>query len=156
LSLNSEENRNYILALFNGLAADEEWEVKSPIDPRYNCIAWARHKDYTKVWPHKDVDGIEWPDDLPFDTEVVTFVALFAKAGYTVCEDSDFVEGVQKIALYVDEQDKITHASRQLLNAMWTSKLGDMFDIEHSDPFVIESPSYGTVSTILCRVREGT
>lgn len=52
--------------------------------------------------------------------------------------------GFVKIALYA-LRDEWTHASRQLEDGRWTSKLGPEFDITHQKPEDLEGSSYGKV-----------
>ena len=59
--------------------------------------------------------------------------------------------GFQKIVIYLDDDDKPTHASRQLETGKWTSKLGREIDIEHDTPEVLNGPEYGTAKIIMKR-----
>ena len=79
--------------------------------------------------------------------------------GYEVCPiGSRALEpGVQKIALYVDEDGTPTHAARQLPSGEWTSKLGRAEDIRHKTLEALEGsagqpPGYGRAKLILKRV----
>ena len=53
------------------------------------------------------------------------------EAGYEPCRDGSPEEGFEKMALYLNNQ-KVTHAARQLPSGAWTGKLGAMEDVEHS------------------------
>lgn len=129
----------------------EPFEVKSPCTTNYNCIGWAAGDDQNWWWP----GGRYWPGTVTRDDSVATFMAAFAALGYECC-DSDAVEpGVEKVALYVDEQrGRVTHAARQLPDGFWTSKLGPQWDINHSlDGVCGPHPAYGRVAQILRRPR---
>ena len=65
-------------------------------------------------------------------------------------------EGVEKIALYADQGGEPTHMARQLRSGKWTSKLGELEDIEHDDLAILEGECYGQVVTILKRKQRAT
>ena len=48
-----------------------------------------------------------------------------------MCQDAEVINGIEKIAIYADAFGDFTHAARQLRDGRWTSKLGDLDDIEH-------------------------
>jgi len=128
------------------------YAITSPSTPEYNCIAWAAGD--TKVWWWPDAnDQYYWPDEIARDESLGAFKSLFEKLGYQRCETSDYEEGYEKIAIYVDANNKPTHASRQLSLGNWTSKLGQIEDIEH--PFYgLDSPKYGSVAVIMKRSKQ--
>ncbi len=104
------------------------FQLTSPPTPHYNCIAWAFGDDSKWYWP----DGIYfWPPDISRSLELESFIELYALIGYDVCDHGEFEEGIEKIAIFADV-DGPTHAARQLNNGMWTSKLGNSNDIEHT------------------------
>lgn len=144
-----------ILASFPGLKSDPDFRITSPENPDYNCIAWAYHFDNRWMWPggveEKTVDGFHfWPDGIEDTVEVAAFVEAFRKKGYEICDSSDFERGFRKIALYVKPgTTECTHASRQLSNGLWTSKLGPSHDIQHGTPYSIEGDVYGSVYCIM-------
>jgi hypothetical protein len=101
-----------ILSAFPGLLYDAGFEITSPEDTDYNCIAWAFGRKDRWLWPDEETDGVSvWPEG----------------------------------------SEECTHASRQLPDGKWTSKLGSSFDICHSTPYTIQGRLYGMVSCILCR-----
>ena len=55
----------------------------------------------------------------------------FATLGYVACNDDQLETDFEKIALFA-LADVPKHASRQLANGHWTSKLGPLEDIEYS------------------------
>lgn len=146
----TEAARLDVINEFPGLRYDENFEVTSPIDPSYNCIAWAYQIKGRWMWPPAGepayLDAVTyWPDENA-STDVQQFVSAFRKKGYDVCEDCNFEAGYRKIALYVKPgTTECTHAARQLSNGYWTSKLGTQYDIQHSTPKEIEGHWYGIV-----------
>jgi hypothetical protein len=58
--------------------------------------------------------------------------------------------GLEKVALYADANGCPTHVARQLPNGRWTSKLGELEDIEHDLP-ALEGDLYGSVTLVLKR-----
>ena len=141
-----------ILSAFPGLLYDAGFEITSPEDTDYNCIAWAFGRKDRWLWPDEETDGVSvWPqgDD---NLSIKAFVDAFKTEGYYVCQSDEYEEGKEKVALYASpDSEECTHASRQLPDGKWTSKLGSSFDICHSTPYTIQGRLYGMVSCILCR-----
>ena len=136
---------------------DQDYEVTSPVDDTYNCVAWALDDD-TQRWDPYDAQKGFWPPGLPRDDLLETFIALFELHGFDVCESEELESDYEKIAIFaVDEY--FTHVARQLLDRRWTSKLGNDVDIEHQlhDLIRRESPfpqyRYGAVAALLRRPR---
>jgi hypothetical protein len=132
------------------------YEVTSKEDDFQNCIAFAAGKA-KGVWTPYAGYGYYWPNELPRKTDVETFVKLYKlEAGYDPCDASDkgeYEEGVEKVAIYVDSNNEVTHAAKQNKDGTWTSKLGDWEDIRHN---VLEGvcgndPAYGKVAKFLRR-----
>lgn len=146
-----------IVGAFPKLKSDVDFKITSPVNPNYNCIAWAYHYTDRWMWPggieYKICDGFcYWPDGVEDSTDVSAFIKAFEKIGFSVCDSCDFEDGYRKIALYVIPGTKeCTHASRQLSNGKWTSKLGESNDIQHGTPYTIEGNVYGTVYCIMKR-----
>ena len=122
----------------------------SPQTPRYNCIAWAYGTDQVRLWPGNPY--YMWPDGIPTYNTIDSFIKLFASIGYIECENGDLVEGVEKIAIY--EYGGIpTHAAKQLENGLWSSKLGDAWDVSHSLNSIRDG-YYGKEVVFMSRNRE--
>ncbi|WP_319504708.1 hypothetical protein [Bacteroides graminisolvens] len=153
-----ESIKSHIITGFPGLADDENFKLTSPVDSNYNCIAWAYNYKDRWMWPHdkstSDLDGVcYWPDGILKEPDVQAFKEAFQLKGYEVCDNPDFEPKYQKIALYVvPGTTECTHASRQLRNGFWTSKLGQAFDIQHGTPYTIEGTGYGEVHCIMRRL----
>jgi hypothetical protein len=60
--------------------------------------------------------------------------------------------GWEKVALFAHEDGTPTHAARQLASGRWTSKLGELEDIEH-ELEAVEGAAYGSVVVYLKRLR---
>jgi hypothetical protein len=56
----------------------------------------------------------------------------FRTLGYVSCDSGDLEEGYEKIAIYMDEDSEVSHMARQLNTGLWTSKCGDLEDIQHN------------------------
>lgn len=127
------------------------YRVTSPVSRQYNCIAWAAGDPKRWWWPDRDPDNdtVFWPSGVPMNETVEAFVAAFATLGYRVCANEGLEPGIEKVALFAVGV-VATHASRQLSNGRWTSKLGLSEDIEH-DLHAIAGDVYGAVVRILAR-----
>ena len=115
------------------------FEVKSPTDRSYNCIAWVAG-DTTKIWSPavavggRMLGGYYWPD-VPKLPTVTAVEAVFERQGYTRTDvgDTAVESGVEKIAIFgYDAMGLLTHAARQCASGRWSSKMGDNADIEHT------------------------
>jgi hypothetical protein len=129
------------------------YRVTSEATPHYNCTAWAAG-DTSRWWqPIGDEQFYHWPTDVPRDLSPVSYVRLFELQGYEVCDSSDMELGFEKVAIYVQD-DEFSHVARQVETGLWTSKLGELEDIEHATLADLEGDYYGTVSHILRRRRQ--
>lgn len=124
-------------------------ELTSPPDEGYNCIAWAA-EDTDRWWWPDPMDQQYWPTEAPRVVSVEAFVVAFGLLGYTETTDATAEADKQKVAIFVDQYGKPTHAARQLSNGQWTSKLGPQVDIAH-ELTALEGGSYGTVAVLLAR-----
>jgi hypothetical protein len=72
-----------------------------------------------------------WPAGARREETIAAFVEAFQTLGYVLCPDDRLEPGFEKVALYArDGAPK--HAARQLPNGRWTSKLGELEDVEHT------------------------
>jgi hypothetical protein len=129
----------------------EPYEITSPEDTKYNCVAWAVGPDEVgrKWWPAPS-PFYYWPVE-PRDETITGFIIAFGQIGYTVCDAEDHEAGYEKLAVYADETGSPTHMARQLHSGRWTSKLGDLEDIEHVTLDQLSGSDYGRVAQILKR-----
>ena len=105
------------------------------------------------MWPEEDADGvIVWPERCPEQATIQVFISAFNRIGYEKCENADLEDGYLKVALYcLPDSDECTHAASQLKSGLWTSKLGESNDIQHSTPYTIQGRYYGNVVCVLRR-----
>jgi hypothetical protein len=109
----------------------------------YNCIAWAYGVIDKWYWP--DAAGIYyWPNEIPRTEEVQSFISLFETIGYIICDNGELENNFQKIAIYADNFGKPSHAARQLKSGLWTSKLGQSYDVTHTI-YSMSDGHYGNV-----------
>jgi hypothetical protein len=114
-------------------------------DEKYNCIAWAAGRD-DEWW---DIaPGYRWPDNVPRHGAVENLVKLYESLGFVCCASNAREEGFEKVAVYGDGY-MWTHAARQLDNGKWTSKLGQLEDIEHESLEALSGAVYGSVVQVL-------
>lgn len=91
-----------------------------------------------------------WPDGLPLVDTIENFVVAFGAQNFLVCEHPDLEPGYEKVAIYAKD-GRPTHMARMLPNGRWSSKLGDMWDIEHKTLGGLEDSDYGLVAKLLKR-----
>lgn len=130
-----------------------QYTITSPVDPGYNCIAWAAG-DIERFWWPDEHPMAYWPPGLPRRVEIDAFVAAFASLGYEACGGGQTERGYEKIALYADDKGVPKHAARQLASGRWTSKLGRLEDVNHQ-LYGLEGADYGGVVQYMRR-RLGT
>jgi hypothetical protein len=127
------------------------YALTSPYDKRYNCIAYAAGDAANWWWPFPaDVKEVFWPAGVARAETVAAFRDAFASRGFVQCAGQDAEPGFEKIALFADKNDFPLHAARQLPSGRWTSKLGELEDIEHGLRD-LEGDAYGTVVLIMKR-----
>lgn len=133
-------------------------DVTSPATVGYNCVAYAA-KDETRPWwpinPRRAARYYYWPVE-PRQATVQNFILAFETLGYQHCQTGDHEEGYEKVAIYVDEDDKPKHMARELGDGVWASKLGDMQDIRHHTLEAIENDMYGQAKYFMRKPLEAT
>ncbi|MFV1976652.1 MAG: hypothetical protein ACC651_12955 [Candidatus Scalindua sp.] len=141
-----------IESLFPNLPSDG-YSITSPVSPEYNCIAWAAGD--TEVWWEPDPFYLSfWPSGIPRIYSLTAYISAYETLGYTVCHNDEYENGFEKIALYGDQNKKPTHAAKQLNSGRWTSKLGQLEDIEHNTLEDLIGPEYGTIAVIMKRPKQ--
>src|SRR5262245_29337542 len=107
------------------------WQKTSDADSTYNCVAHAAGR--TDAWwqpgPLPGGQRYFWPDGVPEDLNLQSFMQVFQQLAYVPCTDGTLEPGFEKVAIYADDSGQATHAARQLPNGQWTSKLGKYIDI---------------------------
>lgn len=138
-----------IEACFPGLQTTE-YAIKSQETASYNCIAWAAGNVKNPWWP-THLHGYYWPPSVHREETLEGFIDAFRIYGYMPCDGDNLELGFEKVAIYVSGDGTPTHAARQLNSGKWTSKLGDLEDIEHSTLAALEGAIYGRVAQVLKR-----
>lgn len=113
---------------FPGLS-DSRYEITSPRDPKYNCIAFAVG-DTSHWWYDVEVHGYYWPPGVPSADTLVGWIKIFSDHGYRETDDASLEPDYEKVAIYAT-QDAPEHVARQKASGVWTSKMGKGHDIEH-------------------------
>ncbi|MDI9364568.1 MAG: hypothetical protein QM541_06435 [Flavobacterium sp.] len=127
----------------------ENFHLTSPQTPQYNCIAWAFGDNTKWYWPD-NTNIMYWPEDVPRNETLESFVLLFSKINYSICDNNLLEIGYEKIAIYATSFGKPTHAARQLSNGFWTSKLGQSVDVTHTLQ-AMEDGEYGNAVIFMKR-----
>ena len=138
-------------AEFPGLLS-AAYEVTSPHDPKYNCIAYAAG-DVNHFWYDANVRGYYWPPGEPSADTLEGWVRVFAIHGYREADDDSLEPSYEKIAIYAGGQVP-EHVARQKASGLWTSKMGKGRDIDHATLIALEGDSYGIVVKIMKRSRK--
>jgi hypothetical protein len=123
------------------------YQVTSPKDEAYNCIAWAAQETQRWWWPSPSGEAF-WTEDVPREESVPSFEQALGTLGYEVCLSEEMEEGFEKIALFADAAGLPTHAARQLPSGRWSSKLGEREDIEHN-LHDLSGEEYGSVVRVM-------
>ena len=127
------------------------FQITSPVDKRYNCIAYAAGDTANWWWPIPgSVKEVYWPAGVARSETLAAFRAAFATLGFTECSSEDPEPGFEKVALFANDQAVPLHAARQQVDGRWSSKLGEREDIEHALRD-LEGDAYGTVVLIMQR-----
>src|SRR5207249_2060929 len=92
-----------------------------------------------------------WPTGLQRTVALSAFVAMFESLGYKLSESEGVESNLVKIAIYAADDGRPTHAARQLSSGRWSSKLGQLEDIEHDSLATLEGQAYGSVAHIMKR-----
>jgi hypothetical protein len=143
------EWKERISRLLPDLQEGVSFEYTSPVDPNYNCLAWALGHSFSAFENSK---GAFWPwKNIPDDT-AHGWAQVCEIQGFRPATSSEFVTGYEKIAILEDEQGEL-HACRQNQAGRWKSKLGDLGpDIDHDGLSALET-AYGKAVIILQRRR---
>lgn len=124
------------------------YAVTSPATRVYNCIAWAAGVSDDWWWPDP-MRVSTWPAQARREETVAAFLEAFASLGYAPAADDSLEPGFEKVALYA-LAGVPKHAARQRATGRWSSKLGELEDIEHTLDGLVGS-WYGTVVHVLKR-----
>ena len=118
---------------------NEGFTVVDPPSDAYNCIAYAAG-DTSQWWDHTPRGY--WPSFATRSKRIESLREVFAGLGFEECEDDSLETGWQKVALYEDH-GAWQHASIQMTNGAWRSKMGRGPVIEHRSPESLSGGPYG-------------
>ncbi len=138
----------HLETLFLGLHGSG-YVVTSPMDDRYNCVAWAADDRERWWWPDQDS---YWPEGAPREETITAFVAAYGDLGFVSCDDPLIETGYEKVAIYAAPDGTPTHVARQLPSGLWSSKIGQLQDIQHQLED-LAGPAYGACARVLKRGR---
>lgn len=141
--------RDRIRQLFPRLQSSA-FDVTSPRDARYNCVAWAANDTRRWWWPGEALFSF-WPAGIAREESVTNFIAAFATLGYEVATTGDHDPNYEKLAIFATDDGTPTHMARQLSNGSWSSKLGGLEDISHVDVTGVAGSDYGQAVAFLQR-----
>lgn len=130
-------SRKILKGLFPNLQYNSNTITSDP-DINYNCVAWVLHckTKWIDTWeflipPPPPV--YIWPKGLPRDSLPETYIDLFKIHGFEETDKTDgtkYEEGNEKIVLYT-HKGEFRHVALLLPNNLWSSKLGEIVDIQH-------------------------
>ena len=126
------------------------WEIASPQDPSYNCVAFALGDTSRWWWPFAlPASSTHWPPDVPRAETLEGFCAALEGMGFVPADGDALVAGVSKVALFA-KGSRPSHIAVQRGDGRWASKLGTQWDIVH--PLTaLEGDEYGLVTNIYAR-----
>lgn len=128
---------------------DAGYEIKSPRDPQYNCVAFAVG-DTSKFWYDAYVNGYYWPPGTPSADTLQGWIKVFSDHGYGEADDDTLEPEYEKVAIYASA-DAPEHVARQKASGLWVSKMGKGVDIEHRTLAALEGATMGKVVKIMKR-----
>jgi len=124
--------------------------IASPKTDNYNCIAWSFEVNSKCMWP--STTGYYWPFETITIDPLENMLAGYLENGYEKCDSPDLEAGFKKVAIYVGPEGP-RHAALQLESGKWTSKLGNLEDIQHDTLECLESEAYGKAVVFLRKRR---
>jgi hypothetical protein len=133
---------------------DSIYTIRSPRDPRYNCIAFAVG-DMQNFWDDLGLpealrpNGYYWPPGEPDAGTIAGWARIFEIHGYTETIDGSLESEYEKVAIYGSDIGA-EHVARQKASGVWVSKMGKGVDIEHTLEG-LEGDFPGTVIKIMKR-----
>ena len=126
------------------------YTITSPRAKGYNCIAWAAGDTANWWWPVLEGEEAFWPAGVARAETLVAFRDAFASLSYIECSSEELEPGFEKVALFANDERLPLHAARQLPAGRWTSKLGELEDIEHA-LHDLAGTVYGSVVLVMKR-----
>jgi hypothetical protein len=130
-----------------------QYEIKSPRDTKYNCVAFAVG-DTKHFWYDAGITGYYWPPGTPSADTLEGWIKVFADHGYQDAADDSLEPEYEKIAIYATHETP-EHVARQKASGVWTSKMGRGHDIDHATLAALEGETMGKVIKIMKRRCQG-
>ena len=130
-----------------------DWQETSSATRIYNCYAFAVGEDFSSLGPAPP-NIYYWPANVKRSYELDSFVRAFSTEGFASCSDGSLVDGIEKLAMYVDRQGEVLHAARQLSDGRWTSKIGEDEDIVHALLDQLAGDEYGQPTHFMQRPKK--
>lgn len=127
----------------------ENYRLTSEETIEYNCVAWITGVTNRWIDFYYTQDG-----DIEIDQSGKKYAEYFKTFGFEECNAGNLEEGVEKIAIYEDNRNEFTHVARQLADGKWTSKMGELEDIEHLNLEALADKLYGKPKIYMKRPRE--
>ena len=133
------------------------YAITSDKADRPNCIGWALQSSlyFDPVGVGGGFGGYYWPSGIRADDSAESWRQLFEMFGFEECPTNDVEADTEKIAIYIGSDGEQSHVARQLPSGHWTSKMGNLEDIQHTtlDDLLSASADYIQVVTIMKRPR---
>jgi hypothetical protein len=113
----------------------------------FNCYAFTIG-DYKNWHGHREDN---WPSSIgsrfPSIDNYIKFYNLY---GFNICDNDEYDEEFNKIAIYTNNKDWVSHAAKQY-NNMWRSKLGTSCILEHELEWIsgFDYNNYGKVHLLM-------
>lgn len=126
---------------------NEGFTVVEPSSDLYNCIAYSAG-DTNQWWEY--TPRHYWPSYATRSASIESLQEVFAGLAFVECNDGSFEPGYQKVALYEDGGE-YQHASVQMPNGAWRSKMGEGPVIEHRNPESLSGGMYGEATVFMRR-----
>ncbi|MEM9216635.1 MAG: hypothetical protein AAGD25_20090 [Cyanobacteria bacterium P01_F01_bin.150] len=87
------------------------YRITSPDTIDYNCAAWAAEESEMWWWP--DAQNLYyWPPDIPREVTLQPFMQAYGQLGYERYAAPELEVGLQKIAIYADQNNVPVHVAR--------------------------------------------
>ncbi len=133
---------------------ESDYRETSPSRRRCNCFGWVIGDEERPWYPRGEPDRSYWPPGIRDDFSLEAFTEAYATRGFRPSSTgASLVDGVEKIALYLDDEGEPSHAALQQPDGRWSSKMGTWEDIEHDSTTCLEGGTYGQVALFLERPR---
>jgi hypothetical protein len=133
------------------LLTEENYRITSPLDVNYNCIAWAACIDH--LWWQPDLTyNYFWPEGVLRKYTIEQYIEAYTTVGFEICDSDQFENEFEKLAIFVDQNGIPKHAARQLDHGIWTSKLGQSYDISHA-LHALDGEQYGFPKVFMKRLK---